>query len=38
MEAGLIDDDGKPIPNIGLDEGLKAYSDWCRRHPESNTI
>ena len=38
MEAGLIDDDGKPIPNIGLDEGLEAYRDWCRRHPESKPV
>ena len=38
MEAGLIDDDGKPVPNINLDKGLAAYRDWCRRHPESNPV
>ena len=35
LEAGLIDDNGDPIPGIGLDEGLAAYRDWCQRHPES---
>ena len=35
LEAGLIDDNGDPLPH-GFEEGLEAYRDWCRRHPESN--
>ena len=35
LEAGLIDDNGDPMPNINLDRGLEAYRDWCQRHPES---
>jgi hypothetical protein len=36
LEAGHIDDAGDPLPDISLDEGLEAYRDWCKRHPESN--
>ena len=35
LDAGLIDDNGDPLPERGLDEGLEAYRDWCKRHPES---
>ncbi len=35
LEVGQIDDDGHPVPDISLDEGLVAYRDWCYRHPES---
>jgi hypothetical protein len=38
LEAGHIDDAGNPIPNISLDEGLEAYRDWCKRHPESRPL
>jgi len=34
LEAGLIDDNGDQLPH-GFEEGLAAYRDWCRRHPES---
>jgi hypothetical protein len=35
LEAGLIDDNGEPVPGTDFGEGLEAYRDWCRRHPES---
>lgn len=35
LEAGLINDSGDPLPNHDFDEGLEAYRDWCKRHPES---
>jgi hypothetical protein len=35
MEAGWVDDDGNLVPAHDHDEGLKAYRDWCQRHPES---
>ena len=35
MEAGRVDGEGKLIPGPDNDEGLKAYRDWCQRHPES---
>jgi hypothetical protein len=35
IEAGRVDDDGKLIPASDHDEGLRAYRDWCQRHPES---
>jgi hypothetical protein len=35
MEAGRVDDDGNLIPAPNHDEGLKAYRDWCQRHPET---
>ena len=34
LQAGLIDDNGDPLPH-GFQEGLQAYRDWCYRHPES---
>jgi hypothetical protein len=35
LEAGLIGDGGIPMPGQDFRDGLEAYSDWCRRHPES---
>jgi len=35
LEAGLIDDDGKPLPGWSLDRALEACADWRRRNPES---
>ena len=35
MEAGWVDDVGNLMPAPDHDEGLKAYRDWCQRHPES---
>jgi hypothetical protein len=32
LQAGL---NGDLLPH-GFEEGLEAYRDWCRRHPESN--
>ena len=37
IEAGWVDDDGNFMPAPDHDEGLKAYRDWCERHPESRT-
>jgi hypothetical protein len=38
LEAGLIDGAGNPMPRYNLDKGLKAYRDWCLRHPESKPV
>ena len=38
LEAGLVDDAGETVPERGFDEGLAAYRDWCRRHPESKPV
>lgn len=35
LESGQIDDTGNPLKNFSHEEGLEAYRDWCRRHPES---
>jgi hypothetical protein len=37
MEAGRVDDHGNLIPAPDHDAGLKAYRDWCQRHPESRS-
>ena len=33
IEAGLIDDEGRPVDR-DIDRGLNAYIDWRQRHPE----
>jgi hypothetical protein len=33
LEAGQIDDAGKRMPALDLEDRLEAYRDWCRRHP-----
>ena len=34
-KAGRVDEDWNITSASDHDEGLKAYRDWCQRHPES---
>ena len=33
IEAGFIDDAGQPVAH-GIEDGVDAYVDWRKRHPE----
>lgn len=33
IEAGIIDENGNTLRPFDLEQGLKAYRDWRRRHP-----
>ena len=35
LESGQIDETGDRVTPFDLDNGLEAYRDWCRRHPQS---
>ena len=37
LDAGQIDETGNKITPFDFDKSLKAYRDWCQRHPESRT-
>jgi hypothetical protein len=34
LEASLIDEVGMRVSGNNMGEGLEAYRDWCRRHPQ----
>lgn len=34
LEAGLIDETGRPCRDYDFDEGFAAYRDWRARHPD----
>ena len=38
LESGQIDDTSNRLTSFDLEEGLKAYNDWCRRHPRSQAL
>lgn len=35
LESGQIDQTGDRVTPFDFDNGLEAYRDWCRRHPQS---
>ena len=37
LESGQIDETGDRVIPFEFHNGLEAYRDWCRRHPQSNS-